>query len=170
MHDEPDDDFVLGAAFQRGIRALAEFGLAFDLLLFPRHLRPATELARAFPDQTFVLDHIANPRVGAPLEPWRADLAALAACPNVSVKLSGMVTKAPPGWAAADFAPYLDAVLELFGAARCMLGSDFPVALCNAATYASAMGVVEAWLADKERDVVDAIASRNAERIYRLKA
>jgi len=171
VHDEPDDDFMLGADFQRGIGALAAHGLAFDLLLRPQHLRAGAALARAFPAQTFVLDHIAKPRVGGPLEPWRTDLAALAACPNVSVKLSGLVTEAPAGaWAAADFAPYLDAVLALFGPDRCMLGSDHPVALCNAPTYGDAMGVVEAWLAGRDAAVVDAITTKNAERIYKLRA
>jgi L-fuconolactonase len=170
VHDEPDDLFMLGADFQRGIGALAEFGLAYDLLLFPRHLPVAVQLARAFPAQVFVLDHIAKPRIGGALEPWLSDLAALAACQNVSVKLSGMVTEAAPGWAPADFLPYLEAVLSAFGPDRVMVGSDWPVVLLNADSYGSAMGIVSAWLATKDAGVAAAIRTGNAERIYKLRA
>jgi L-fuconolactonase len=169
VHDEPDDTFMLRPDFQRGIAALAAHGLAFDLLIFEQHLAAAALLARAFPAQTFVLDHAANPRVGEALQPWRGNLAALAACPNVSVKLSGLATRAPAGAPPEAFAPVLDAVLELFGPARCMIGSDWPVALCGAASYAHAAGAVEAWLKGKDAAVVEAIAAGNAERISRLK-
>ena len=169
VHDEPDDAFLLRADVQRGIAALAAHGLAFDLLLFPQHLAAAALLARAFPAQTFVLDHVAKPAVGGALQPWRGNLAALASCPNVAVKLSGLATLAPAGAPAAAFAPVLDAVFELFGAERCMLGSDWPVALCGAESYARAAENVEAWLRGKDAAVVEAIAAGNAERIYKLK-
>ena len=168
VHDEPDDDFLGRADVRRGVGMLAAHGLAFDLLLRPRHLRAGADLAAAFPGTTFVLDHIAKPRVGGPLEPWRADLAALAACPNVAVKISGLVTEAPPGWAAADFVPYLDAVWAAFGAERVMLGSDWPVALLNAESHADAMRVATAWLEGKGAAAA-AVRAGNAERIYRLK-
>ena len=150
IHDEPEDDFCLGAAFRRGIGALAAHDLAYDLLLFPRHLAPALALAREFPSQRFVLDHIAKPAMarGAPVpEGWLADLQALAACPNVHCKLSGLVTEfAPLGeWVAEDFHPYLAAVLAAFGPARCMVGSDWPVALLGARDYAACQGIVVAY-------------------------
>jgi L-fuconolactonase len=147
VHDEPEDDFCLQPAFRRGIAALQAHGLTYDLLLFPRHLRPAAALAREFPQQRFVLDHVGNPPTarGAALpQDWLADLQALAACPNVHCKLSGLVTKFAPlrAWAAEDFHAVLAAVLSAFGPSRCMVGSDWPVALLGAESYAQCMGIV----------------------------
>jgi L-fuconolactonase len=168
VHDEQDDNFMLLPEFQRGIGALEGHNLAYDLLIFPRHLAPALQLVRTFPSQTFVLDHIANPQIGDPLEPWLSNLKNLAECPNVSVKLSGMVTKSKPQWDVNDFSPYIDGVFEAFGPDRVMVGSDWPVALCNAESYASTMNVVIEWLKSKSADVSEKILRTNAERIYKL--
>jgi len=147
IHDEEDDGFCLLPAFRRGIGMLQAHGLAYDLLLFARHLKPALALAMEFPSQRFVLDHMGNPPMarGAPMPAeWLADLRALAACPNVHCKLSGMVTKFSPwlGWEEADFHPYLEAVLGAFGPQRCMIGSDWPVALLSAKDYATCQAIV----------------------------
>ena len=168
IHDEPEDDFMLQPDFLRGISALQQYGLTYDLLVFPKHLKNALQLVRAFPAQAFVLDHIGNPRVGGDVEPWLSDLTRLAACPNVSVKLSGMVTNSQAAWTPADFVPFLDAVVDAFGYDRCMVGSDWPVALCNSAGYSETMAVVKSWLASKSAEVSEAILTKNAERVYGL--
>jgi L-fuconolactonase len=124
IHDEPDGcAFMTDEKFRAGIAALAGHDLTYDLLLKPPHLKAAADLVSAFPEQVFVLDHISKPEVAkgaaAAMEPWATDLAALAAHPNVSVKLSGMVTEAAWGsHAPQDFFPYLDVVYASFGATR----------------------------------------------------
>lgn len=145
---EPKREFMLQEDFQRGIAALEEFGLAYDLLVFPKHLKTALELVRAFPRQQFVLDHAAKPMIRAGLmEPWTADLRALGACQNVSCKLSGLVTEARlEGWTQADFEPFLEVALEAFGPRRLMLGSDWPVCLAGG-SYAQSVGVVRTFIA-----------------------
>jgi L-fuconolactonase len=140
VHDEPDDQFMLREEFVRGIRLLADFNLTYDLLLFPKHLPVACELVEKFPDQPFVLDHIAKPFIkDGQISPWDEDIRRLAAFPNVYCKVSGMVTEADwKAWQPADFRPYLDIILKAFGSKRLMLGSDWPV--CTVAgTYAEVM-------------------------------
>jgi len=142
VQDEPDDNFMLGAEFQRGIAALKRFGLTYDLLVFPKQLPAAIKLVETFPDQPFVLDHIAKPPIkDGQLDPWRDLIQALAEFPNCWCKVSGMVTEADwTGWKAADFKPYLDVVTEAFGIDRLMYGSDWPVCLL-AGTYAQVHGL-----------------------------
>ena len=129
VHDEPDDHFMLRPEFRRGIAQLLDFNLTYDLLLFPKHLKVAAQLVEEFPQQPFVLDHIAKPRIAEGLfSPWQEDLRQLAKFPNVSCKLSGMVTEARwKQWRPADFHRYLDIVFEAFGPTRLMIGSDWPV-------------------------------------------
>jgi L-fuconolactonase len=167
VQDEPDDRFMLGEAFQRGIGRLAAHGLVYDVLVFPRQLPAAVELVRAFPDQPFVLDHIAKPLIAeGRTEPWAGDLSALAACGNVSCKLSGMVTEAKwRGWKPADFRPYLDVVLEAFGPERLMIGSDWPVCTLSAG-YREATGLVKEYIATLSAGEQAAILGGNCAWIY----
>lgn len=143
VHDEPDDTFMLLPEFRRGIAQLRAFDLAYDLLLYPRHLPVAMKLAREFPDQRFVLDHIAKPAIREGLiSPWREDLERLAECPNVTCKLSGLVTEAQWGrWRPEDFHRYLDIVVAAFGPDRLMIGSDWPVCTLSG-DYVGTMRVV----------------------------
>ena len=145
---EPEREFVLRQDFQRGIAALAEFGLAYDLLLYPKHLGPALKLVQAFPRQRFVLDHVAKPVIRAGLlEPWATDLKALAAHENVTCKLSGLVTEARmKGWTQTDFELYLEVALEAFGPQRLMIGSDWPVCLASG-SYAETTGIARTFIA-----------------------
>jgi L-fuconolactonase len=131
VQDEPDDHFMLGTEFLRGLGKLRALGLTYDLLVFPHQLPAAIEVVRRFPDQPFVLDHIAKPEIKAgTLSPWREQLRELAKFPNVCCKISGMVTEADHAtWKAADFAPFLEVVLAAFGEDRLMYGSDWPVCL-----------------------------------------
>lgn len=171
LHDEPDDRFMLRADFRRGIAALREFGLTYDLLIFPRHLPLALELVREFPDQPFIVDHLAKPLVKRRLvSPWREDLAALAREPNVACKLSGLATEAEwRGWRPADFHPYFHAALEAFGADRLMFGSDWPVCTLSGSYTEVAAGVF-GWLERFPESVRFAVLGGNAARIYGIRA
>jgi L-fuconolactonase len=169
LQDEADDRFMLRPDFQRGMAQLADFSLAYDLLLHPRHLPIATELVRQFPAQTFVLDHLAKPAIADGLvEPWRRDLRELAKCPNVSCKLSGMVTETRwKTWTPSDFQTYLDAVLDAFGVSRLMIGSDWPVCTLSA-EYARTLGIVIDFLDQLTEEQRDRIMGGNCARIYKI--
>lgn len=169
VQDEPDPRFLLGDSFLHGIRKLATFGLTYDLLLYPQQLPAAGEFVGRFPEQPFVLDHLAKPRIKAgELDPWRQDLRALAAHGNVLCKLSGMVTEADwQGWKRSDFTPYLEVALEIFGPKRLMIGSDWPVCTL-AAEYAETIGIVREFLAPLAAAEREAIEGGNAARFYAL--
>lgn len=165
VQDEPDDRFMLREDFVRGIDMLGEFGLTYDILVFPRQLPAACELAEKFPDRPFVLDHVAKPLIrDGVMGPWEEDIRRLAAFPNVFCKVSGMVTEAGwKSWRPPDFRPYLDVVFEAFGAGRVMFGSDWPVCTL-AGTYAEVAGIVSDYvgqLSDEEQaDVWGGVAAR----------
>ena len=169
VQNEPDVRFLLGEAFVGGLRQLHGFGLTYDLLLFPPQLPAAVELAGMMPEQPFVLDHLAKPLIKpGTLDPWQADLRALARHPNVSCKLSGLVTEAAwQGWKRADFAPYLEVALEAFGPKRLMLGSDWPVCLL-AAEYPDVVGIVTEFIARLSDSEQALILGGTASRFYGL--
>jgi L-fuconolactonase len=170
VQDEPDVNFMLGAEFQRGIGKLREFKLAYDILIFPRQLPAAIELARRFPEQPFVLDHIAKPPImDGTLSPWREQIRELAKSPNVLCKVSGMVTEADlAAWKPADFRPFLDVVFEAFGEERLMYGSDWPVCL-RAAKYAQVYQLVADYAQKLSDAAKEKIFGGNAARFYRVK-
>lgn len=169
LQDEPDDAFMLREDFRAGLALVNDYSLAYDLLLHPRHLPIAAKLVQQFPEQRFVLDHLAKPFIAeGKLSPWREDLQALAAFPNVCCKLSGMVTEAKwNAWTAADFTPYLDAALEAFGADRLMIGSDWPVCLLSG-DYASTMAIVQEYIAKLSPTEQAKILGGSCARFYRL--
>lgn len=167
IHDEPDDAFMLRADFMRGLGLLADYHLVYDLLLFPKHLPAACELVGRFPEQQFVLDHIAKPFIkDGRLSPWAEDLQHLAAFPNVACKVSGMVTEADwHAWQPTDFRPYLDVVFAAFGAERLMFGSDWPV--CTVAgSYEQVVGLVADYVAQLSEAEQTAVMGAAAARIY----
>jgi len=170
VQDEPDDRFVLRADFQRGIAALTGRGLVYDVLVYPRQLPHAIELVARFPEQPFVLDHVAKPPVKQRrVEPWSEHLHALARHPNATCKLSGLVTEADwAAWTPRDLFPYLDVALDAFGPERLMFGSDWPVCLL-AASYARVVDAVAEWaddrLAPSERE---ALFGGNSARVYAM--
>ncbi len=128
VQDIADDDWLLDPRLDAAFEALAAHGLVFDALVLPRHLRQLLVRARRHPNVTFVIDHAAKPfiRTGT-LDPWRREIAELAALPNTACKLSGLPTEAAENWTVADLAPCADHVLANFGAARTLWGSDWPV-------------------------------------------
>jgi L-fuconolactonase len=167
VQDEPDDKFALRPAFRRGIAQLAAFGLAYDLLIFPRQLLAATKLVHEFPEQRFVLDHMAKPRIEAgEISTWKEDLRELAKAQNVCCKLSGMVTEASwTRWKPADLRPYLDVVFEAFGPERLMIGSDWPVCTL-AADYGETMQVTIDYMQQFSTDIQEAVLGGNCARSY----
>ena len=130
VQDEEDDQFILGEAFMRGIALLEKYELRYDILIYPKQLPATLEFVKRFPDQPFVLDHIAKPEIAAgKLDPWETHIRQLAKFPNVMCKVSGMVTEAAwDKWEVEHFDPYFDVVLDAFGPKRLMYGSDWPVA------------------------------------------
>jgi L-fuconolactonase len=160
---------MLRPAFCRGIALLEEFGLAYDILVYSRHLSVAAELAERFPSQRFVLDHLGKPDIRhGELCAWEKSLRLLADRSNVSAKLSGLVTEADWNtWSAQDIRPYLDVAFDYFGAGRLMIGSDWPV--CTVAgDYTRVMGLVSDYLADRPAQQRDAVLGGNAQRFYNL--
>jgi len=169
VHDEPDDQFMLRDDFVCGIGMLAEFNLTYDLLLFPKHLPVACELVARFPNQPFVLDHIAKPFIkDGTISPWDADIRRLANFPNVFCKVSGMVTEADwNAWKPADFRPYLDVVFEAFGPQRIMFGSDWPV--CTVAgTYQDVYRLVADYVQELSEEEQADVWGGTATRFYGL--
>ncbi len=169
LQGEPDDRFMLREDFNRGIAALRRFGLAYDILIYERHLPQTITLVDRHPDQVFVLDHLAKPRVGAGDDAlWRRHIGELARRPNVYCKLSGLVTEADwRAWTPGQLKPYIDAVLEAFGPRRLMFGSDWPVCLV-AAEYRRWHEVVRGAIAELSPDEQDRVLGGAAIEAYRL--
>jgi len=170
VQSEADDRFLLRPAFLRGIAHLEAFGLAYDLLIYPRHLPCAVEFVSRFERQRFVLDHVAKPDIrGGERERWARELRRLAAHPNVYAKLSGLVTEAHwTHWTADQIRPYLDVAFECFGADRLMIGSDWPVCTV-AADYVRTLDVVRDYLSALPTADREAVLGGNAQRFWRLK-
>lgn len=131
VQDEADPQYILRKDFNEGVSALREFGLRYDILIFERHLPAAIQFVDLHPNQTFILDHIAKPRIKDKIiSPWDRNMRDLAKRQNVYCKLSGMITEADPRhWTAEHLQPYIDVVLGAFGPRRIMYGSDWPVML-----------------------------------------
>lgn len=129
VQELPDGGWLTRPDTHRGLRQLASHGLAFDLIVRADQIPACVAAAQALPDLRFVLDHVGKPNIASgEREPWASDIRALAQSPNVTCKLSGMVTEADAErWTVADLRPYSDLVLEAFGPERLMFGSDWPV-------------------------------------------
>jgi L-fuconolactonase len=169
VQSEPDDEFMLREDFCRGIGTLAEFDLAYDILIYPRHLPVACELVSRFPFQRFVVDHIAKPSIkDGQIAQWQEDIRRLAEHPNVYCKVSGMVTEADwESWQPDDLLPYLDVVFGAFGTGRIMLGSDWPVCTL-AAPYEQVMRFAFDYVSQFAIPEQADLCGGNAQRFYRL--
>jgi L-fuconolactonase len=169
LQAEPDDRFMLQPDFLRGIAALEEFNLTYDILIYPKHLPIAVDFVQRFPQQRFVLDHLAKPLIkDRTLQPWASHIRELAKFSNVFCKLSGMVTEADwKVWKPEHFAPYLDVALGSFGPERLMIGSDWPV--CKvAASYSQVMEMVIEYLERYPREARESILGATAKSFWRL--
>ena len=167
VHDELDDEFMLRPEFLRGIGKLHGYGMTYDLLLFPKHLPVAVDVVKQFPEQPFVLDHIAKPFIkDGGLSPWYKEISELAAFPNVYCKVSGMVTEAAwRAWNKRDFRPYMDIVFDAFGEDRLMFGSDWPVCLLSA-DYDEVLQLVTDYVKERGNSVFEKVMGENAARFY----
>ncbi len=167
VQDEPDDDFMICPEFLSGIGKLKQFGLRYDVLIFPKQLPAAIKLVQQFPEQLFVLDHIAKPHIkDGVISPWREQMQELAKAPNLMCKVSGMITEAKvPGWRYDQFVPYLDVVAEAFGTERLMYGSDWPVCLL-AGSYAQVHSLAQRYFASQSDAAKAAIFGGNAAKFY----
>ncbi len=167
---EPDNRFLVRRDFMNGISRLREFGFTYDILIYPKHLRVAIELAAKLPGQRLVIDHLAKPEIRTSnAKTWAAHMVDLAKNPNVYCKLSGLVTEADwRRWKTGDFRPYLDVAFEAFGPDRLMFGSDWPVCLL-AGSYRQVKQIIEDYLEDYTADVKEKIFGGNAMQFYGLK-
>ncbi|MFL5778899.1 MAG: amidohydrolase family protein [Chloroflexota bacterium] len=169
VQDEEDPDWLLRSAVERGIAAVGEAGLAYDLLVQPRELPAALETVGALPEVRFVIDHLAKPPIrDGEVQPWAELMEPFGELENAWCKVSGMVTQADwETWRPADLVPFVDEVLEVFGPRRLMFGSDWPVCLL-AATYEQVYEAARLALGDLSEVEQAAVFGESAARVYRL--
>ncbi|MBN37785.1 MAG: amidohydrolase [Opitutae bacterium] len=169
VQDEPDDRFILGEAFNEGIRKLEEFDLIYDILIYERQLGASIEFVDLHPNLPFVLDHVAKPRIGDGLmEPWKEQMFEMSRRENVTCKLSGMATEAKwAEWTSDQLRPYMEVALDAFGPDRLMFGSDWPVARL-AVDYMPWVNLCREFISSLSTDEREAIEGGNATRVYRL--
>lgn len=168
VQSEPDG-FLADAAFRKGVALLKDFGFAYDILIFQRQLAQAVDFVAALPEMPLVIDHLAKPAMQAEAFPeWEKHMRKLAGFPHVSVKVSGLVTEADwQNWSYEQFRPYLETALELFGPARLLYGSDWPV--CQlAAAYPQVKGIANTWATAMSTAEQALFFGRNAERFYQI--
>lgn len=169
VHDESDERWLLRDDVLRGLRIVRDAGLTYDLLVRTRELPAALRVARTLDSLRFIIDHIAKPpiRSGESIE-WAEALAPFEGLPNVSCKISGMVTEADwKGWQTEDLKPYVERVYEWFGEGRCLFGSDWPVCLL-AASYQQVLDACRATLGPLPAQAQAKVFGENAIAIYRL--
>lgn len=169
LQGEKQRDYMLRPAFKRGIAMLRNFGFTYDILVFPDQLKYTKEFIEEFPEQPFVIDHLAKPYIReGKLNEWTRDMQAIARYENVLCKVSGMVTEADwKSWKYEDFKPYLDVVVEAFGTKRLLYGSDWPVCLV-AASYEKVIGIVTEYFSTFSEAEQHAFFGGNATRFYTL--
>lgn len=163
------DDFLLRDDFQKGISKLEKFDLIYEILIRKEQLESAITLVKKFPNQIFILDHIAKPNIkNAEIEPWKTQIKTLAKHQNVYCKVSGLVTEADlKNHQQEDFIPYLNVAFEAFGTDRLLFGSDWPVCLLGG-DYKKALQVLENFMIDFSEDEKNKVMGVNALNIYTL--
>lgn len=169
LQSEPDVAICLNTDFVRGVQLLADYNLSFDICIAHSQLAPVTELVRRCPETRFMLDHIAKPGIkSGTLDPWRAQIADLAAMPNVFCKISGLITEADhDNWTPADLVPYLEHVLAVFGEDRVAYGGDWPVSLL-ASSYPRWVAALDSLTAHMPEAAQRKLWVENAQQFYRL--
>ena len=169
VQGEPDPEFILGEDFNRGISLLKKYNLVYDILIFEHQLPNTIRFVDQHPDQLFVVDHIAKPKIRTnEIKAWAQNMKALAQRENVYCKISGIVTEADyKNWTPEQLQPYFDVVLEAFGPSRLLFGSDWPVCLV-ATTYPNWLDLVKNKLAGLTPSDQEKIFYKNALSIYQL--
>ena len=169
LQGEQQRDLMLSPGFMNGISKLQQFGFTYDVLIFPDQLQYIPQLIALFPDQKFVIDHLAKPAIrDKNIQDWKKGIEALALYENVYCKISGMVTEADwQHWKQEDFIPYLDVVVNAFGKKRIMYGSDWPV--CNVAGgYEKMFSIVKKYFSFFSEEEQQMFFGENAIRFYNL--
>ncbi len=169
-HEEPDPDWLVRPDVLQGLKLLEEREMTFDVVaIFPKHIGHVPALAEHAPNLKIIIDHLAKPPIKEKkMDAWRAAMARCAQYPNVYAKVSGLNTAADwANWSAADLKPYIDAAIDLFGADRCMFGSDWPVAIL-AGDYAKVWRETNEALKDRTQAEVDAVLGGTAQKVYRI--
>jgi L-fuconolactonase len=161
--------FMTRQSFQNGMKMLSHYHFTYDILVYPNQIAEATELVKQFPNQQFVVDHLAKPVIKErEFEKWAKEMKLLSQHPNVYCKLSGMVTEAKwNAWRKEEFVPYIDSVVNNFGTERLMYGSDWPVCLLSA-TYGSQLKLVEEYFSAFSKNEQSKIFGDNAVKFYSL--
>ncbi len=170
LQGEDDRALMLKPEFMNGIGKLKKYGFTYDILIFPDQLQYVPEFVNAFPDQKFVIDHIAKPDIkNRKVADWAKEMRAIAELDNVWCKVSGMVTEADwKNWKVDDFEPYLDVVFEAFGVEKVMFGSDWPV--CQvAATYTAMADIVTQYTSTLSLSEQSVFWGENAVNFYNIK-
>ncbi|MBA7554513.1 hypothetical protein ES705_47135 [subsurface metagenome] len=169
LQDEKDDRYMINSDFKKGINQLEKYGLTYDILIYPRHIKYACALVSEFPQQKFMIDHLGKPLIKeGKIEVWKKDMQELAKADNVFCKLSGMVTEANwNSWKQEDFVPYMETLLEIFGPNRLLFGSDWPV--CKvAAKYKQVLGIVNNFISSLSPVAQACIMGQNTIDFYNL--
>ncbi|WP_281632977.1 amidohydrolase family protein [Flavobacterium luteolum] len=163
------DDFMFGKEFRRGIAALKPFNYTYDILIFERQLPAAISLVQDFPNQKFVIDHIAKPNIkSGSIDSWKNGIEEIAKYENVWCKISGMVTEADwKNWKPEDLKPYLDVIFENFAVDKLMYGSDWPV-LNVASDYNEVVKTLEDYISKFSIEDQNKIWFENAKEFYKL--
>ena len=169
LQAEPRRDLMLTAHFQRGIRLLNQYNFTYDILIYPDQLPYIKTFVAGFPEQPFVIDHLAKPNIKErTIDEWKKNIADVARFENVYCKVSGMVTEADwRNWQKEDFRPYMDVVVEAFGPDRLLFGSDWPVCLL-AAGYGEVLSICEDYFSGFSADEKTKIFRDNAIKFYQL--
>jgi len=167
LQAELDTEYMLRPSFLRGISKLKNHEFTYDILIFPKHLATAQKFVAQFPDQPFVLDHIAKPYIKAGLiDEWKRDIKSLAKFENLQCKVSGIITEADwKSWTYEQIKPFLDIVFDSFGVERIMFGSDWPVCLV-AGDYSEVKGIIETYTKDFSVSEKAKVFGKNAAKFY----
>lgn len=170
VQGEEDHNFLLRPNFLNGISKLESHNLVYDILIFPHQLGAAIEFVKKFPNQKFVIDHIAKPYIKDGFyDGWAVLMKEIAKYENVFCKISGMTTEADYNtWTPTQIHPYMDLVLNAFGSKRILFGSDWPVCLV-AGNYTSTKKLVTNFISNLSTDEQSSIMGRNAIQFYDLK-
>ena len=167
VQSEKDEKFLAREAFCNGISLLKEYGFKYDILVYPPQLKSVLEFVQRFPDQPFVIDHMAKPDIlNKRIWDWENDMKKISKFPNVYCKISGLVTEAEINdWELKDFNPYIQFILEEFGLEKVMFGSDWPVCLL-AANYREVCDIVEQNSLHLTEEEKEKLWGNNAAKFY----
>ena len=169
IQGENDTEFMLRPKFKRGITKLNSYNLTYDILIYHYQLEQAIQFVKLFPEQKFVIDHIAKPDIkSGEYAQWQTNMKKISLYQNVYCKISGMVTEADwNDWRVLDFKIYVDTVVKAFGTDRLMYGSDFPVCLL-AAGYDKQLNIVHRYFSDFSNTEKKKIMGGNASKFYNI--